>query len=99
MKGGHGPDNAEGLCVDFVWDGVTWERLEGPRGSSRNTHGTGCTFSAAIAALLARGVEIHEALRRAKAFVTEAIHSAPDLGHGHGPVNHWAVAGTSGEGG
>ena len=90
MKGGHSPVNPEGGSVDFVWDGETWWSLPGARHPDRNTHGTGCTFSAALCALLARGLEPADALRRAKAFITEAIRTAPGLGHGHGPVNHWA---------
>jgi hydroxymethylpyrimidine/phosphomethylpyrimidine kinase len=90
MKGGHSPLNPEAASVDFVWDGAAWERLEGRRSSGRNTHGTGCTFSAAAAAGLALGLSPLEALRRAKAFITEAIATAPGLGRGHGPVNHWA---------
>ena len=53
-----------------------------------STHGTGCTLSAAIAACLGRGVSLDESVRLAKRFVTEAIRTAPHLGHGHGPVNH-----------
>ena len=90
LKGGHSPLNPPGLSRDFVWDGRNWEFLEGPRSPDRNTHGTGCTFSAAVAAGLALGLEVGEALRRAKAYVSEAIRTAPDLGRGHGPVNHWA---------
>lgn len=90
MKGGHSDVNPKGSSVDFVWDGLRWEALEGRRSSDRNTHGTGCTFSAAAAAGLALGLGPMEALRRAKAFITEAIATAPGLGHGHGPVNHWA---------
>jgi len=92
MKGGHSPANPEGESVDFAWDGRDWRAFTGPRSSDRNTHGTGCTFSAALAALLARGVEPFDAIARAKAFITEAIRTAPGLGHGHGPVNHWADA-------
>jgi hydroxymethylpyrimidine/phosphomethylpyrimidine kinase len=90
IKGGHSPANPVGISRDTVWDGTSLWVLEGPRGSDRNTHGTGCTFSAAITALLARGVEIREALGTAKDYITEAIRTAPDLGRGHGPVNHWA---------
>lgn len=90
MKGGHSPVNPEGLSVDFLWDGTRWERLEGARGPDRGTHGTGCTFSAALAALLARGLAPRDAAHRAKAYITEAIRTAPGLGRGHGPVNHWA---------
>jgi hydroxymethylpyrimidine/phosphomethylpyrimidine kinase len=90
LKGGHSPLNPPGLSRDFVWDGREWEVLEGPRSPDRNTHGTGCTFSAAVAAGLAQGLELGLALRRAKAYVGEAIRTAPGLGGGHGPVNHWA---------
>lgn len=93
MKGGHSPFNPPGRSVDFVWDGAEWFSLTGERHSDRNTHGTGCTFSAAVTALLARGAPPREALADAKAFVTEAIRTAPGLGHGHGPLNHWAGVG------
>ena len=90
MKGGHSPVNPEGLSVDFLWDGKEWLGFEGERSSNRNTHGTGCTFSAAIAASLALGHELREAVAAAKRYITNAIATAPGLGHGHGPVNHWA---------
>lgn len=90
MKGGHSPVNPEGESVDYVLSGDDWVAVSGPRGSDRNTHGTGCTFSAAIAACMARGDDPVTAVRTAKKYITEAIATAPDLGHGHGPVNHWA---------
>ncbi len=93
MKGGHSPVNPEGVSVDFAWDGETWRAFEGLRSSNRNTHGTGCTFSAAIAALLARGEAPMAAVEKAKAFITEAIRTGRGIGHGHGPVNHWAESG------
>ncbi len=96
MKGGHSPANPAGESVDFAWDGREWRAFTGPRSPDRNTHGTGCTFSAAIAALLARGLEPFEAIGQAKRFITEAIRTAPGLGCGHGPVNHWADPQTSG---
>jgi hydroxymethylpyrimidine/phosphomethylpyrimidine kinase len=89
MKGGHSPENPSGESCDLVWDGTDWWALSGARHSDRNTHGTGCTFSAAVSACLALGLPPAEALRRAKAFITEAIRTAPGLGRGHGPVNHW----------
>jgi hydroxymethylpyrimidine/phosphomethylpyrimidine kinase len=91
MKGGHSPVNPPGESVDFAWDGTEWHAFSGPRAPDRNTHGTGCTFSAAIAALLARGVAPFPAIEVAKRFITEAIRTAPGLGSGHGPVNHWAA--------
>lgn len=90
LKGGHSAVNPEGGSRDFVWDGGAWWTLEGERSHDRNTHGTGCTFSAALCACLAKGLPLRESLDRAKAFITEAIRTAPGLGHGHGPVNHWA---------
>jgi hydroxymethylpyrimidine kinase/phosphomethylpyrimidine kinase/thiamine-phosphate diphosphorylase len=88
LKGGH----LEGEAVDLLLDGDTLHRLPAARIDSRNTHGTGCTNSAAIAALLAAGHPLPEAVKLAKEFITEAIRTAPDLGVGHGPVNHFAAA-------
>lgn len=90
MKGGHSPLQDESVSVDYLWDGREWLALEGLRSPSRNTHGTGCTLSAAICALLAKGEPLPEAVRQAKAYITEAIATAPGVGNGHGPVNHWA---------
>lgn len=90
MKGGHGRFNPPGQSVDYAWDGTAWTAFPGPRGDDRNTHGTGCTFSAAIAAGLALGQDPLAAVARAKAYITNAIRTAPGLGAGHGPVNHWA---------
>ena len=90
MKGGHDPSARPGESVDYAWDGREWLPLRGERSPARNTHGTGCTFSAAVAALLAKGEEPMRAIVGAKAFITEAIRTAPGLGRGHGPVNHWA---------
>ncbi len=64
--------------------------LPGLRVATRHTHGTGCTFSAAITALLAKGLDLPTAALQAKAFISHAIVTAPGLGSGHGPVNHWA---------
>ncbi|HYG57020.1 MAG TPA: bifunctional hydroxymethylpyrimidine kinase/phosphomethylpyrimidine kinase [Symbiobacteriaceae bacterium] len=87
IKGGH----LEGQPADDVLvtrDGEEW--LHAERVESRHTHGTGCTFSAAIAAGLARGMDLVAAVRQAKAFITLAIRKAPGLGAGHGPTNHLA---------
>ncbi|MGZ3411698.1 MAG: bifunctional hydroxymethylpyrimidine kinase/phosphomethylpyrimidine kinase [Xanthobacteraceae bacterium] len=88
IKGGHGSgDEAVDLLVQA--SGVT--RLAVPRLSTRHTHGTGCTLSSAIAAGLARGQSLGDAVRGAKAYVTAAIAAADRLGvgHGHGPVHHF----------
>jgi hydroxymethylpyrimidine/phosphomethylpyrimidine kinase len=83
VKGGH----AEGDAVDIFWDGTTWEELSAPRIATANTHGSGCVFSAAIAAGLASGLDPLTATRAAKEFITGAIEFSLELGHGHGPVN------------
>jgi hydroxymethylpyrimidine/phosphomethylpyrimidine kinase len=83
VKGGH----AEGLAADVFFDGRRLVWLESDRVSTENTHGSGCTFSAAIAAGLARGMDTLEAVEEAKVFITGAIESALEVGRGHGPVN------------
>jgi hydroxymethylpyrimidine/phosphomethylpyrimidine kinase len=87
MKGGHLDDRT---ADDFFLDDEHARWLEAPRVATKHTHGTGCTFSAAIAAGLANGRDRLEAAEEAKAFITRAIGSAPGLGSGHGPVDHWA---------
>lgn len=87
VKGGHLPGEE---AVDLFYDGAEFLRLAAPRLDTPHTHGTGCTCSAAIAALLARGETLVDAVRQAKDFLSRAIGSAPGLGRGHGPVNHWA---------
>src|SRR5690242_6177935 len=87
LKGGHltGDDS-----TDLLFDGRTTTELPGRRIDTRNTHGTGCTLSAAIAALLPR-FEMVEAVRRAKVYLTDAIAASDRLtvGSGHGPVHHF----------
>jgi len=86
IKGGH----LEGDAVDGLWDGANWREFSAPRVETRHTHGTGCTYSAAITAMLARGCTMGDAVEAAKRFVQEAIRTNPGLGRGAGPVNHWA---------
>lgn len=88
IKGGHYGKEA----VDFFYDGIEVTPIRGKRIESRNTHGTGCTFSSAIAALLARGFSPLEAARRAKLFIARAMENAPGLGKGFGPLNHYVDA-------
>jgi hydroxymethylpyrimidine kinase / phosphomethylpyrimidine kinase / thiamine-phosphate diphosphorylase len=83
VKGGH----LEGDCVEILFDGRTFETFHGPRLNTRNTHGTGCTFSAALATLLAQGRSVPQAVAESKAFVTRAIGAGLDLGSGHGPTH------------
>ncbi len=86
VKGGH----LDGTPVDLVLDDDQPHWLEGVRVETTNTHGTGCTFSAAIAALLARGCADLEAVRLAKVYVTNALEHSYAIGEGYSPVNHFA---------
>jgi hydroxymethylpyrimidine/phosphomethylpyrimidine kinase len=88
MKGGHG-SGAE--SVDLLVERNSVARLAAERVATQNTHGTGCTLSSAIAAGLAKGLALAEAVREAKAYVTAAILASDQLkiGHGHGPVHHF----------
>jgi hydroxymethylpyrimidine kinase/phosphomethylpyrimidine kinase len=85
VKGGH----LETEATDVLFDGREFHLFRAPKIATRNTHGTGCTLSSAIAALLARGCEINEAVAQAKQYLTEAVRTAPDIGHGAGPLNHF----------
>ena len=87
VKGGHLDDGDR--VVDILYDGDV-RAFRGKRIDTTNTHGTGCTLSAAIAAQLAKGESIHAAVRRAIDYVHNAIATAPGLGSGHGPLNHLA---------
>ncbi len=88
LKGGHlpGPES-----VDYLFDGSRHWRLTSPRIETRNTHGTGCTLSSALAAFIARGEAVPEAMQAAKSYVSEALREAEKLyvGRGHGPVHHF----------
>jgi hydroxymethylpyrimidine/phosphomethylpyrimidine kinase len=85
VKGGH----AEGDPIDLLFDGVEFTEFAAVRIATPHTHGTGCTYSAAIAAGLARGAPLNEAVSAAQRFVHQAILSNPGLGRGSGPVNHF----------
>jgi hydroxymethylpyrimidine/phosphomethylpyrimidine kinase len=88
IKGGHGT-GAESTDLYLDGDGERW--LTAPRHATRNTHGTGCTLSSAIAAGLAKGLDMSAAVAEGKAYVTAAIVAADrlEIGHGHGPVHHF----------
>ncbi|MCA1646550.1 MAG: bifunctional hydroxymethylpyrimidine kinase/phosphomethylpyrimidine kinase [Chloroflexi bacterium] len=89
MKGGH----RAGDATDLLFDGQRFRTFAAERIDTANTHGTGCTFSAAIAAGLADGLDVVDAVGRAKHYVTEAIRRARPLGGGHGPVAHdWVLS-------
>lgn len=85
VKGGHLPDDA----TDIFFDGGAFTEFPAARLGSKNTHGTGCTYSAAIAANLGLGFPVLEAIDRAKRFVTRAISDSINLGRGIGPLNHF----------
>jgi hydroxymethylpyrimidine/phosphomethylpyrimidine kinase len=85
VKGGH----LKGEAVDLLWDGRNITAFTAPRVDSPNTHGTGCTFSAAIAAGLARGRPLGDAIREAKAYVTRAIRDGFTAGRGVGQLRHF----------
>lgn len=90
VKGGHLVEEA--IDILLTEDGAVHE-YPGERVDTPHTHGTGCTYSAAITACLAMGMPLPEAVRRAKAYISEAIRTNPGLGHGSGPVNHHAKVG------
>ncbi len=93
VKGGHlGRDVSGDQVIDIVCGQDVEFELRGPRIETRHTHGTGCTFASATAAQLARGADLETALRAAREYLEGAIRSAPQLGAGHGPLNHfWRV--------
>lgn len=89
IKGGHLMDRSVGEAVDVLLIDGEFVEFSGERIETQHTHGTGCTYSAAITALLAHGWSLRAAVAEAKEFITEAIRENPGLGSGHGPVNHF----------
>lgn len=85
IKGGH----RVGPALDLFYDGRNFRQLHARRIRTKNTHGTGCTFSAAIAAYLAKGEKLESAVVLAKKYITSAITEAFSIGSGHGPVHHF----------
>jgi hydroxymethylpyrimidine/phosphomethylpyrimidine kinase len=89
VKGGHIPGNT---FIDLLATPKGERFYEATRIDTTSTHGTGCTLASAIAALLAQGVDLEEAIERARSYVFEAIKRAPGFGKGHGPLDHaWPV--------
>jgi hydroxymethylpyrimidine/phosphomethylpyrimidine kinase len=88
IKGGHG-QGAE--SIDYLIDADRMVALAAPRVATKNTHGTGCSLSSAIAAGLAKGEPLEDAVRNAKAWISAAISAADrfGVGHGHGPIHHF----------
>lgn len=86
IKGGHGDENP---VLDLLVDAGGVQEFRAPRITGTSTHGTGCTFSAAIAAGLARGLGVAAAVGEARTYLSAAMAQAPPLGHGYGPLNHF----------
>jgi hydroxymethylpyrimidine/phosphomethylpyrimidine kinase len=86
IKGGHGTGK---ISSDLLLEAGEFSEYPAERIETRHTHGTGCTYSAAITGLLASGLNLHRAIAQAKRFITAAIRTNPGLGKGAGPVNHW----------
>lgn len=86
VKGGH---LGEARATDILYDGQDFQELTAARVETRNTHGTGCTFSSAIAANLALGKSFFEAVANAKTYISGAIAHSLDIGRGHGPTHHF----------
>jgi hydroxymethylpyrimidine/phosphomethylpyrimidine kinase len=87
VKGGHLDSTQE--AIDVLFDGNEFHKYRAPRIDTKNTHGTGCTYSAAICAGIAKGFHILDAVEDAKEYVTQAIRNSFNLGEGHGPLNHF----------
>lgn len=87
MKGGHGKGDE---LVDLLYDGEQFYEWTSQKIYTKHTHGTGCTFAAAITAQLAKGKTAYEAVDIAKRFIQKAIEQTLQIGSGHGPTNHWA---------
>ena len=85
LKGGH----LDGPATDVLYDGSDFVTFTSERIDTRNTHGTGCTFASAVAAGLAKGMDVTDAVRQAKSYVTAAIKTNFPMGSGHGPLNHF----------
>jgi hydroxymethylpyrimidine/phosphomethylpyrimidine kinase len=99
VTGGHATwdlnGRASGDAVDLLFDGRAFHEFRVPRVAGRETHGTGCTFSSAVAAGLARGLALPDAAARAQQYVAGAIVHAPAIGHGRVPLNHfWQIKST-----
>jgi hydroxymethylpyrimidine/phosphomethylpyrimidine kinase len=86
IKGGH---RVESMATDLLFDGTEFREYTTGRVDTGNTHGTGCTFASAVAATLAKGDSVRNAVATAKAYVTKALQDSYPLGHGHGPVHHF----------
>ena len=85
VKGGH----LEGDAIDVIYDGTDFTYIKSPRIMTKHTHGTGCTLSSAIAANLAKGFTVKEAIKKSKEYITGAIKHSFSIGKGVGPTHHF----------
>ena len=93
IKGGHSLNSQSQQCQDWILlQNSEYLVLESVRFDTPHTHGTGCTFSACLTAELAKGAPLKSAVKTAKDFITAAISHPLNIGHGHGPTNHWAYS-------
>jgi hydroxymethylpyrimidine/phosphomethylpyrimidine kinase len=100
VKGGHGVRGTSGQAVDVVWNGATTYELRADWVDTPHNHGSGCTFASAIAAGLARGLDVTDALLEARDYVSRAMAGGAGwrLGSGHGPLDHLGHTGALGAG-
>ena len=89
IKGGHLEDES----TDLLYNGKEFFIFKQKKIKTKNTHGTGCTLSSAIAANLANGMDMNKSVSKAKEYITGAIKNSFDVGHGNGPTNHFYNAG------
>lgn len=95
IKGGHEEDHKQ--VIDLLYDGDSFQEISYPRIDTVHTHGTGCTFSAAITACLAKGMGVEESIMTARTYIQFAIEDSLGIGAGQGPTNHWAYRRRIGE--
>jgi hydroxymethylpyrimidine/phosphomethylpyrimidine kinase len=88
VKGGHAVTDSS-KAIDVLFDGKEFHRFEALRVHTPNTHGTGCTYSSAIASNLALGLDMRQAIAKSKEYVTTAIRHSLSIGKGHGPTHHF----------
>lgn len=96
IKGGHLPESRKKSSIDILYDGKTYHEFKAAWITTKNTHGTGCTFASALAAHLARGLSAVDAVNQAKFVVTKAISNGLWIGKGHGPVHAGVMPASAG---
>lgn len=92
IKGGHYQNSQSAVCTDWIFSNEGNFSVESPRFPTKHTHGTGCTFSACLTAEMAKGHSVETSVYTAKQFISAAVSHPLNIGHGHGPTNHWAYS-------